>query len=262
MILFVTTTVMSKKPPPKYSPPVCGKPPCLSRRIHVKIYIDDALWKEMKKTWDSKTHEIVMFQVKKTFRKINKLLKDLDDGGFRLVFKKKDVIKLSDSNIELSETYTDRLDENRTKYLNNVDIFSHTFAFQEAVEKLTDRSKRDLRILMRIQKDHNPGLLATSEENCICNLNGFACVASFSIQFTAEWWTHRVNFAHAIAHALGTSEHDDDIYSKNPNDKLIMWKHPGIDANIWSPNAKMGINKHAHSCLKVGLPKKKTKLRG
>ena len=42
--------------------------------------------------------------------------------------------------------------------------------------------------------------------------------------------------------------HDEDFYTENPGDKLLMWGGVGNYADIWSPEAKRRINQHA-TCL-------------
>ena len=56
-------------------------------------------------------------------------------------------------------------------------------------------------------------------------------------------------FAHEIAHTLGMDLHDDDFYTENPGDRLLMWSDVGQHSNIWSPEAKRRINQHDTSCL-------------
>ena len=46
--------------------------------------------------------------------------------------------------------------------------------------------------------------------------------------------------------------HDDEFYSSNPDNDLIMWSSVGGTSKIWSPEAKKRINRHDSSCLKQG----------
>ena len=142
--------------------------------------------------------------------------------------------------------------------MNVQDIFSHTFAFQQAVEKLPDRKARDLRILVRNYDLMDENLKALGEEFCMCNFDTFGCIATFSIEVPTDWAIHKSHFAHVVAHTIGAStQHDDEIYLWNPNEKLIMWKPIGNVATLWSPEVKSGINSHDNSCLKEEKSKSK-----
>ena len=55
-------------------------------------------------------------------------------------------------------------------------------------------------------------------------------------------------FAHELGHSLGADPHDNEFYTHNPGDRLLMWNSVGPHANIWSPEAKRRINQHA-TCL-------------
>ena len=43
--------------------------------------------------------------------------------------------------------------------------------------------------------------------------------------------------------------HDDEFYTHNPNEGLLMWSDIGDDAYIWSPVAKKRINQDDKNCL-------------
>merc|ERR1712106_292939 len=125
--------------------------------------------------------------------------------------------------------------------------FSHTFTFQEAVQKLADRSAVDLRILVIPKRGTGP--TGTAEETCICNPDWFGCVAIFSIRSLNNWSYHKNIFAHEIGHALGMDLHDDQFYSSNPGDRLLMWSSVGRGATVWSPEARRRIRNQDNSCL-------------
>ena len=158
------------------------------------------------------------------------------------------MVKLGRSEISLKNNYVDRINGNVTKRVDPDNIFSHTFAFQEAVQKLADRNAVDLRILVIPERGTDP-TLATSEETCICNPDWFGCVAIFSIRSLNNWSYHKNIFAHEIGHALGMDLHDDQFYSSNPGDRLLMWSSVGRGAAVWSPEARRRIRNQDNSCL-------------
>ena len=51
--LLLITGATPKRQPPDLVPPVCYNLPCLTKTIHTKIYVDDALWKKMQFLWDN-----------------------------------------------------------------------------------------------------------------------------------------------------------------------------------------------------------------
>merc|ERR1719186_1840794 len=158
--------------------------------------------------------EKIVQNLDQMFKKVNKHLRNLDNGGFKVYFDR-DVVKLNESRIALEDTYVDRLNNNVTTKVDPTNIFSHTFTFQEAVQKLPDRNKVDLRILFIPERGPDP-TLATSEETCICNPNWFGCMAVFSIRFLDNWLHHQTVFAHEVGHTLGMGLHDDQFYTSNP----------------------------------------------
>ena len=194
--------------------------------------------------------EKIIQQLKIIFKGVNKHLKTLDNGGFKVVFGR-DVVKLSKSKIVLEDSYVDRINGNVTTKVNPNNIFSHTFTFQEAVQKLRDRHAVDLRILFI--PDRGTGTtVATAEETCMCNPDWFGCVAIFSIRHIDLWSFHNTVFAHEIGHTLGMDLHDDQFYISNPKNQLLMWHSVGVGAFIWSPEAKRRINRQDNSCLVRG----------
>jgi len=242
-LLLVTIGLAQKLKPPTNSPSICYNPPCTMKAIHAQIYVDDELWEKTRKMVKRKPTGMVMFQLRKMFKAINKLLANLDDGGFNIIFKKEDVFKLSESRLKFKDTHAGRLDMNQA----NNSIFVHFLKFQEAVQRLPNRNATDLRILVRDYKkaDHKRSL---GEESCVCDFLGFACVAVFSVETPLRWWKHKSHFAHALGHTLGAVKHDDDNYEANK--VLIMMKSVGSNASLWSPHTKLGINSQDHSCLR------------
>merc|ERR1712083_423955 len=126
----------------------------------------------------------------------------MGNGGYRVEYVR-NVTKLGASELKLKDTYVDRLNGNQTKKVDINNIFSHTFTFQEAVQKLPGRRNVDLRILMIPERRGGGPTLATAEETCICNYNWFGCIAVFSIRNPDDWTFHSTIFAHEIGHALG-----------------------------------------------------------
>jgi len=244
-------TLSQKLQPPGFVSPVCKNPPCNMKKIKAKIYIDDSLWDQMSSEagGGNPINEIVK-QLNIVFEGVNKHLENLDNGGFRVDFV--DVVRLGKSEIVLQNTYIDRINGNVTTKFDPNNIFSHTFTFQEAVQKLANRNSVDLRILIIKEVRGGPDrTIATSEETCICNPTWFGCVGIFSIRFTDQWDYHKNVFAHEIGHTLGMDLHDDQFYSSNPQDKLLMWSSVGFGADVWSPAAKNRINRQDNSCLAV-----------
>ena len=256
LLLLVPGLATPKQPPPKYTPPVCFKSSCETRHINVMIYLDDDMWHNMTGNWGDNPKQLILFQIKKTFEEANKLLAELDNGGYKLVFDQNDVVKLSDSEVLLGDKYIDGINSNLTKELDTHEIFSHTFAFQQAVEKLSNRNAKDLRMLIR-KYNKNDSVNVLAEENCICNYNSFGCVASFSIKNSLRWWAQKNELVHGIGHTLGYKEaHDDEFYSGKISDKLLMSKNVRKEATLWSPMAKEMINAHNNSCLQTESIKK------
>ena len=78
-------------------------------------------------------------QVSRAFNLANQNLRTLDNGGYKVKFNGT-IQRLESSDVKIKKTYVDRLDGNKTKKFDQSNIFSHTFTFQEAVEKMPDRS--------------------------------------------------------------------------------------------------------------------------
>ena len=77
-------------------------------------------------------------QLTQTFKLVNQNLKRLDNGGYKVKFDGT-IQRLENSDVKIKKTYMDRLHGNKTKKFDNKNIFSHTFTFQEAVEKMPGR---------------------------------------------------------------------------------------------------------------------------
>merc|ERR1712106_346415 len=251
--LIVRTEARELLPPPSFVNPVCyTSQPCYMKRIGASIYIEDSLWDKMSSlTGGNDPTEEITDNLKTIFKGVNKHLATLDNGGFKVEIERP-VVKLGRSEISLKNNYVDRINGNVTKRFDPDNIFSHTFTFQEAVQKLADRSAVDLRILVIPERGTDP-TLATSEETCICNPDWFGCVAIFSIRSLNNWSYHKNIFAHEIGHALGMDLHDDQFYSSNPGDRLLMWSSVGRGATVWSPEARRRIRNQDNSCLDTAV---------
>ena len=135
------------------------KPP---RVVNVGIYIQKSLWKvtlfflsfeisclqyllkvieEIVKKSDKESDvlEFLKVQLETIFNLANQKLRNLDDGGFKVKYNKT-IQRLESSDVKIKKTFIDRLNGNKTKEFDHNDIFSHTFTFQEAVEKMPNRS--------------------------------------------------------------------------------------------------------------------------
>ena len=239
---------LAKNEAPKFKRPICKDPPCLKRKIRVKVYIEDMLWGIMAEIVTDPT-EIIIEQLVQVFEEINKNLDNLDNGGYMIDFDKK-VVKLENSDIVLQDSYVDRWEGNVTKAFDPDKILAFTFAFQESVALLRNRNEVDLRILMIYKRKQDPGPeIGTAEEECLCNPHTFACIAIFAIQqrHLSNWAYHMSIFTHEIGHTLGMKPHDDKFY--HYSEDLIMWSGVERNANVWSPEAKKRINEHDNSCL-------------
>ena len=247
-LLFQDTS--GKLPPPEFSYGACHltNEQCYTRIIKTKVYIEDDLWNDM----DGQPRTPA-WQVDWVFERINYPLENLDNGGFRLQLVEP-LVKLNESDVVLGDTYVDRRNNNKTTQHNIKDIFSHTFLFQEAVQKLKNKDEVDLRILFIKYRGGqvNRDTYGAAEENCICNKTGFACIAVFKIWDPSIWIFYNTIYTHEIGHTLGMDAHDDEFYSSNPDNDLIMWSSVGGTSKIWSPEAKKRINRHDSSCLKQG----------
>jgi len=226
--------------------------------IKASVVIEDSLWEEISTVvgGGDPTREIVK-QLENLFEGVNKHLVRLDNGGFMVDFDH-NITKLGESSINFKSTYVDRQKGNITKEFDNNDIFAHTYAFQEAVQELPDRNAVDIRILVISERNttgKKQSVKATAEENCICNPNWFGCIAVFSIKLKNDWSYHQTIFAHEIGHSLGMDVHDDEFYTADMKDKLLMWSSVNRGAFIWSAEARKRISRHDNSCLckRIGL---------
>jgi len=256
LIFYFTQITRSEKlPPPEYVSAVCDKPDCSRKLIKTKVYVEDNLWyrfgTQPHVDADNPIPEIAR-QLEWLFDKfVNHHLGNLDNGGFKIEWDIADIVKLNRSDVVPADTYIDRLNNNKTMQADPKDIFSHTFTFQEAVEKLPDRSDFDLRVLFILHRSFDEDRpLATAEETCICNPNWFGCVAIFSLRFWDNWAFDQSVFTHEIGHTLGMDLHDDTFYTHNPGNMLLMWSGVGFHADIWSPEAQRRIKNQDNSCLR------------
>merc|ERR1711936_410697 len=180
------------------------------------------------------------------FSGMNNLLKNLDNGGYKVThdgtFR-----NISSSDVKLGDVYVDRLDRDREKERNDRRHNSWVFLFQEAVQELEDDP--DIRVLMKKRSGFDS--TSSAEEKCICNQDWkFGCIAVLSVASPVDWSLHNALFAHELGHSLGDDDHDDRLYSNevNSND-YIMMSSVYTDATIWSERARKAISGMDHSCL-------------
>jgi len=249
-IVIFSAHVLSKKPPPKFSEPVCDSKLGCDRpimKIKTKIYIEDTLWDQMAILLNDESPENITEKINQNmleiYKDVNEQLKNLDNGGYVVYFDNKTTVKLNESDITLGDEYVDRLDGNTTKLFNPGHIYPYTFTFQEAIQNMndTDRQEVDIRVLMLPGVQGSTG---TAEETCLCNPKWFGCMIVFQLRNLTNWAFESRIFAHEVGHALGAALHDDEFYTNNPGYRLLMWHAIGYQANIWSPEAKKSINKH------------------
>ena len=134
------------------------------------------------------------------FSGINKLLRTLDQGGYRVThdgtFRNiKYVLILqsfsesflsSSSDLRLGESYIDRLDGDMRKQRDDTKHYSWVFLFQEAVQELEEDPEVDIRVLMKYTSDWFVST-SSAEEKCLCNKNWpFGCVAVLSVRSAGE----------------------------------------------------------------------------
>ena len=79
-------------------------------------------------------------QVRAIFDLVNKNLRKLDDGGYKVKLKGK-IQRFENSDVKIKNTFVDRNDGNKTKRFDSSSIISHVYTFQEAVEKMPGRSE-------------------------------------------------------------------------------------------------------------------------
>jgi len=232
------------EPTPNFTEAICYKDtPCPVRFVRAKIYIEDELYEKVLEFREERNirmniTQMIRQRLDDMFLNINKHLINLDNGGYNAEYDGTFQL-INSSELTLGESYIDRNDENKTKKFNKWDVWSWTFAFQQAVEELNEdeRFSVDVRILLRFY----PGLSSTStaEENCIGNPSWVhGCIMVFSVD---PWeWFRVALFVHEFGHSLGCAKHDDETYEDYDN-KLIMSSRVGRNAKIWSPRAKKSI---------------------
>ena len=86
---------------------------------------------------ESAVMKLLRGQVSRAFNLANQNLRTLDNGGYKVKFNGT-IQRLESSDVKIKKSYVDRLDGNKTKKFDQSNIFSHTFTFQEAVEKMPD----------------------------------------------------------------------------------------------------------------------------
>ena len=157
-LLLLLTQLMSGSPGYSDKATLATKPP---RVVNAGIYIEKSLWKVTlfflsfeisclqyllkvieeiaKSDKESDVLEFLKVQLETIFNLANQKLRNLDDGGFKVKYNKT-IQRLESSDVKIKKTFIDRLNGNKTKEFDHNDIFSHTFTFQEAVEKMPNRS--------------------------------------------------------------------------------------------------------------------------
>ena len=108
------------------------------RVVTMKVYVGRDIWEAIKEEVDTDVKQYMVESLDKVFPIVNKQLKNLDNGGYFVQFDKT-VHRLEKSDVKIKKTYMDRLDGNATKKFRQSDMFSHTFTFQEAVQKMKGR---------------------------------------------------------------------------------------------------------------------------
>jgi len=241
-----------------------GKPP---REVTVGLYIQRALWEVTEQIVGShKESAVLKFlrgQVTRAFNLANQNLRRLDNGGYKVKFNGT-IQRLESSDVKIKKTYVDRLDGNKTKKFDHSNIFSHTFTFQEAVEKMPDRQNVHLRLLALLGSEIEQAEMGAAEEHCICDFEWFGCVLVLGIRDPSDWTQSSNLLTHEFGHTLGATLHDDEFYDEERAPSLIMWSKVDSMANVWSKKARQAIKEHDKSCLgknktKAGEQKKKKK---
>ena len=74
------------------------------------------------------------------FDLVNKNLRKLDDGGYKVKVKGK-IQRFEKSDVKIKYTFVDRNDGNKTKRFVPHELLSHVYTFQEAVERMPGRSE-------------------------------------------------------------------------------------------------------------------------
>ena len=92
----------------------------------------------VKSSEEGKILKFLREQATRAFDRVNQNMRGLDNGGYKVKWNGT-IQRLENSDVKIKETYVDRLDGNKTKNFDQKNIFSHTFTFQEAVEKMPGR---------------------------------------------------------------------------------------------------------------------------
>jgi len=236
-----------KNPPEKDPSPRCLKQPCQIKKIKTKFYVYDDFWNSFQRMGDERIKTLL----DKTLDGMNKYLSQLDNGGYKVVVEDP-LMKLSNSDVQLKDSYVDRLDMNKSKLFDKRKIEAYTFAFQEAVQELPNRNDVDLRILL-VERRSSFSPDAQTEERCICNPTGFGCISVMSLRGASHWASPAL-FAHEVGHALGQDVHDDFFYKETNNSPyLLLWPHINRRAYIWSDETRKKINEQDHTCLQLDI---------
>ena len=67
---------------------------------------------------------------------------------------------------------------------------------------------------------------------------------------TVELFHLFINFIFHLGHVVGMDHHDDEFFTHDPGNMLLMWPGVGTSANIWSPEAKRRIKEHTENHVK------------
>ena len=108
------------------------------RVVTMKVYIGREMWEATNDLVDTDVEQFMIESLEKVFPIVNEHLSNLDDGGYFVQFDKT-VHRLEKSDVKIEKTYMDRTDGNTTKKFKYSNIWSHTFTFQEAVQKMEGR---------------------------------------------------------------------------------------------------------------------------
>ena len=108
------------------------------RVVTMKVYVSREMWEATKDLVDTDVEQFMIESLEKVFPIVNEHLRNLDDGGYFVQFDKT-VHRLEKSDVKIEKTYMDRTDGNTTKKFKYSNIWSHTFTFQEAVQKMEGR---------------------------------------------------------------------------------------------------------------------------
>ena len=106
--------------------------------VTIKVYVGRDIWEATRDVGVTDVEPFMVESLEKVFPIVNKHLSNLDDGGYFVQFDKT-VHRLEKSDVQIKKTYMDRTDGNVTKKFKYSNIWSHTFTFQEAVQKMEGR---------------------------------------------------------------------------------------------------------------------------